>query len=42
MRDLVTGLLQEGDQSNATTPKSFARATRNAMPDPDDRSRRRS
>jgi hypothetical protein len=41
MRDLVTGLLQERDQSNATTPKSFSRATRNAMPDPDDRSTRR-
>src|SRR5579863_1723945 len=32
MRDLVTGLLQERDQSNAPTPKSFSRATRNAMP----------
>jgi hypothetical protein len=40
MRDLVTGLLQERDQSTAPTPKSFSRATRNAMPGPDDRSTR--
>ena len=41
MRDLVTGILQEGDQSNATTRKNFSKATRNAMSDPDDRSTRR-
>jgi hypothetical protein len=41
MRDLVTGLLQDRDHSNATAHKSFSRATRNAMPGPDDRSTRR-
>lgn len=41
MRDLVIGLLQDGDHSNATARKGFSRPTRNAMPGPENRSTRR-
>jgi hypothetical protein len=40
MRNLVTGLLQDGDHSNATAGKGFSR-TRNAMPGTEYRSTRR-
>jgi hypothetical protein len=41
MRDLVAGLLQDGDHSNVTPRKSFPGASGNATAVADDRSRRR-
>jgi hypothetical protein len=41
MRDLVTGLLQDADQSNATARKKFSTSSNNAIPVADDRSTRR-
>jgi hypothetical protein len=41
MRDLVTGLLQDRDQSNATAHRSFPGETKNAIPLADHRSGRR-
>jgi hypothetical protein len=41
MRDLVTGLLQDADQSNAPARKKFSTSTNNAIPVADDRSTRR-
>jgi Family of unknown function (DUF6088) len=42
MRDLVTRLLQDADESNATARKKFSTSTNNAVPVADDRARRRS
>lgn len=41
MRDLVTGLLEDGGDSNATARKGFSKPIRNAMPRSEDRSTRR-
>jgi len=41
MRDLVTGLLQDGDHSNPMARKGPSRPTRNARPSPENRSTRR-